>query len=148
MGIVQNKIPLPHKPPMLLISEILECREDYTACHFQTEPDMWFFKGHFPGNPIMPGVMQIEFIAQSACLIIRKCLDLKHEEGQVPEFYLTSVENAKFKHIVRPGELIRSEVFLKKQKRGFFWFEGSVFIGDKVCCHAQISSYLNKESVV
>ena len=148
MGIVQNKIPLPHKPPMLLISEILESREDYTACHFQTEPDMWFFKGHFPGNPIMPGVMQIEFIAQSACLIIRKSLDLKHEEGQVPEFYLTSVENAKFKHIVRPGELIRSEVFLKKQKKGFFWFEGSVFVGDKVCCHAQISSYLNRESVV
>jgi 3-hydroxyacyl-[acyl-carrier-protein] dehydratase len=89
----------------------------------------WYFKYHFPGNPIMPGVFQMEAIMQTGGLIINT-LPEKKELIQ----YFGGCKSVKVNESVHPGDILKTYAELKTYKRGIAWFEGKAMLGDKVSC--------------
>lgn len=132
---------LPHRYPFLLVDRVLECRpgERLRALKNVTfnEP---FFQGHFPGRPVMPGVLVIEAMAQAVCL-----LALETEETEPGAVYLLAgVDKARFKRPVLPGDALELEARLVKRRRGLWMFEaeaqvaGSNVAGAEILCTARV----------
>ena len=97
------------------------------------------FKGHFPGNPVLPGVYQVEGLAQTSGVLVGYMPGLKFSSC-----VLTTVDKVRFRYVVKPGELLRYEVELVKHRAGFFWFEGKAFVGDQLACSAEFSARMFK----
>ncbi len=131
---------LPHRYPMLLVDRVEEMilNERITAFKAVTMNEL-FFQGHFPGRPIMPGVMIIEALAQAAGVLAVKSLGEEHQGKLV---YFMSIENAKFRSPVEPGVLLRLECSLI-QKRGAVWkFGGRAYVGDKLATQADFTAMI------
>lgn len=133
---------LPHKYPFLLVDRVLEIEQNVKAVGIKNvtinEP---FFQGHFPpDNPIMPGVLIVEALAQVAGILAIK----SGAHGKA--VYFISIEKAKFRKPVLPGDQLRLEVNVT-QKRGNVWkFSGFAFIGDKLASEAEFTAMVsNKE---
>lgn len=130
---------LPHRYPFILVDRVL----DYTPMDYLTaiknvtmnEP---FFTGHFPGNPIMPGVLMLEALAQASGIL--SSLSRAPQEGHEFLYYFAGIDNAKFKQVVIPGDQLRLEVRLLGTKRGFWRMHGEAFVGDKLACSADLMS--------
>ena len=114
---------LPHRDGMLLL-------------------DAWFLKGHFPGNPIVPGVMLCEILAQSVCVL------LQSEMTDDLQPLYTGLNNVRFRAPVRPGDLFETRCRITKARRPFFFAEGSGFVGDKLAVKAEFSFALMEKSNV
>ncbi|HEX5353348.1 MAG TPA: 3-hydroxyacyl-ACP dehydratase FabZ [Rhodanobacteraceae bacterium] len=108
---------LPHRYPFLLVDRVVELVAGQSIVALKNvtinEP---FFQGHFPGRPVMPGVLIVEALAQASGLLIG--LSGKYSETDHPIFYLAKVDNARFLKPVVPGDQLRLEVGLKRQIRG------------------------------
>jgi 3-hydroxyacyl-[acyl-carrier-protein] dehydratase len=131
---------LPHRYPMLLVDRVDEMELDkrIVATKAVTMNEL-FFQGHFPGRPIMPGVMIIEALAQAAGVLAVESLG-QAQSGKL--VYFMSIENAKFRVPVEPGVLLRLECVLL-QKRGPVWkFTGKAFVGDKVATQADFTAMI------
>ncbi|MGQ3890506.1 3-hydroxyacyl-ACP dehydratase FabZ [Legionella sp. CNM-4043-24] len=130
---------LPHRYPFILVDRVLDYKpfEYLTAIKNVTinEP---FFMGHFPGNPIMPGVMMLEALAQSSAILSN--LSRQPSEGHEFLYFFAGIDNAKFKQIVIPGDQLRLEVKLIGRKRDFWRLHGEVFVGEKLACSADLMS--------
>ena len=100
-----------------------------------------FFQGHFPGRPVMPGVLIIEAMAQVGGILAFKSL------GQVtrPVVYLTGVDNAKFRRPVVPGDQIRFEIDLVKKRVPFWKMQGKAFVDTELVCEADITAMVTEE---
>ncbi len=121
---------LPHRAPFLFVDRIVKwIAGEKIIAEKDLLPDEWYFPGHFPGKPIMPGVLVSEALAQSCGLL----LGLTGEEGdqsevlERPFFSLASI-NIKFHAPAKPGETLRLEAGLKKQFGGMFLFDVSAFV--------------------
>ena len=123
---------LPHRGNMLLIDEAAlengKARGKYTV-----RGDEWFLDGHFPGNPIVPGVILCEILAQSACVL----LEAEVAGGATPFF--TGISSARFKSPVRPGDSIETECEITKSKPPFYFASGELRVGGKLCLKAEFS---------
>lgn len=131
---------LPHRYPMLLVDRVVEMvlDERISAVKAVTMNEL-FFQGHFPGRPIMPGVMIIEALAQAAGVLAVESLGVG-EAGKL--VYFMSIESAKFRRPVEPGVLLRLECVLL-QKRGPVWkFNGKAYVGDKVATEADFTAMI------
>ena len=130
---------LPHRYPFILIDKILDYKpyEFLTAIKNVTinEP---FFTGHFPGNPIMPGVLMLEALAQAGALLSN--LSREAKTGHDFLYYFAAIDNARFKNIVIPGDQLQLNVVLTRQKRGFWQIRGEAYVGDKLACSADLMS--------
>jgi len=130
---------LPHRYPFILVDRVLDYQpfEYLTAIKNVTinEP---FFMGHFPGNPIMPGVMMLEALAQASAILSN--LSRQPSEGHEFLYFFAGIDNAKFKQIVIPGDQLRLEVKLIGRKRDFWRLHGEVFVGEKLVCSADLMS--------
>ena len=123
---------LPHREPMLLLDDVEE--QDGTAIgHYTVRGDEFFLKGHFPGNPVVPGVILCEILAQSACILMA---DLIHQ-GQLPVY--TGLNNVKFRSPVKPGDRIETRCRIKRAKHPFYFAEGTVCVNGKLCVGAEFS---------
>lgn len=130
---------LPHRYPFLLVDRVL----DYEPYQFLkaiknvtiNEP---FFTGHFPNKPIMPGVLMLEALAQT-CAILSN-LSRSAKEGHEFLYFFAGIDNAKFKQVVTPGDQLLLEVKLIAQKRDFWRMQGSVHVGEKLACSAELMS--------
>ena len=112
MDITEIMEMIPHRYPFLLVDKITECVPGkYSKGYKNITINEEFFQGHFPGNPIMPGVLQLEALAQCSAPILLK---LPQFEGKLALF--ASIENVRFKSIVRPGDRLDMEVQLLKLK--------------------------------
>ena len=136
---------LPHRYPFLLIDRVLEAADDgsrLVAIKNVTfnEP---YFQGHFPNNPIMPGVLHIEAIAQACALM---CLSATTEDvtggANVYDTILTGVDAAKFRRIIRPGDQIRLETALVHRKGRFGKAHGTMSVDGKVATECDLSFML------
>ena len=123
---------LPHRGNMLLIDEAVledgEARGKYTV-----RGDEWFLDGHFPGNPVVPGVILCEILAQSACVL----LDSEIHDGATP--YYTGITSARFKAPVKPGDTIETRCKITKSKKPFYFAAGELSVDGKTCLKAEFS---------
>ena len=122
---------------MLLVDEVeLADGKSLGKCHIRG--DEYFLQGHFPGNPIVPGVIQCEMLAQSACALL---LD-GAVEGMTPVF--TSLDKVKFRGMVKPGDTLETECELVRQRGAFYFAKGTGRVNGKVCVTAEFSFALVK----
>ena len=130
---------LPHRYPFLLVDRVLEYKEyEYLTAIKNVTINEPFFTGHFPGNPIMPGVLMLEALAQASGIL--STLSRTPKEGYEFLYFFAGIDNAKFKQIVTPGDQLRLEVKLLGQKRDFWRMHGEVYVGDKLACSADLMS--------
>ena len=115
---------IPQRPPFLFIEKIVEHKESFIHTQKKLTGDEDFFKGHFPGKPIMPGVLMMEAAFQSAGVIIKSIKD----KGLG---VITKVENTRFRHLVHPGELLDIQITLTKHLKNLYFFDGKLFVADK-----------------
>ena len=131
---------IPHRYPFLLIdrAEGYRPNECITGikCVTANEP---FFPGHFPENPVMPGVLIIEALAQAGAILMSKSLEISAEGKTI---FLVSTDNVRFRTAVRPGAVLRLVVHVVKHRRELFKFRGEAMIGDKVAAEAEWSAML------
>jgi len=130
---------LPHRYPMLLVDRVVALGEDQIEAVKAVSFNEGFFQGHFPGRPIMPGVLQIEALAQAAGILAIESLGLA---GTGKLVYFMAIEEAKFRNPVEPGVLLTLEAgFVQKRSRVCkFW--GKASIGDKVTCEVQFTAMI------
>jgi len=137
MNINEVKNFLPHRYPFLLIDKVLdfEIGKSLTAVKNVSfnEPQ---FTGHFPSQPIMPGVLIIEALAQATGILAFKSEVGKPQDGQI--YMLVGVDNARFKKMVEPGDQIILKVEVLTVKRGIWKFKGSAYVDDKLVTSAEL----------
>lgn len=123
---------LPHRDHMLLLDDV-ELVEGTSVGHYHVRGDEFFLKGHFPGNPIVPGVILCEILAQSACVLMEDSLS----EGQLPVY--TGLDKVRFRSSVRPGDTIETKCTIKRVKKPFYFAEGTASVNGKVCVTTEFS---------
>lgn len=130
---------LPHRYPFLLVDKILDYKEfDYLTAIKNVTINENFFTGHFPENPVMPGVLMLEALAQASAIL--SSLSLPEEENKNKMHFFAGIDNAKFKQVVIPGDQLRLEVKFIGRKREFWRMHGEVFVSDKLACSADLLS--------
>ncbi len=129
---------LPHRYPFLLIDKVLSWTP-YTQIHAikNVTCNESFFQGHFPSDPIMPGVMILESMAQSAGVLAYLS---ERTTAKDAIYYLASVENAKFKKTVRPGDVMNIFVNFRYHRGRFVKVESEVFVNHQMVCSATMTS--------
>ena len=144
MGIQEILKYLPHRYPFLLIDRVvkIEMGESLTAIKNVTMNES-FFAGHFPGRPVMPGVLILEAMAQAGGVLAYKSTNTSPEDGVL--YYFAGIDNARFRRIVEPGDQLRLEVKVLRSKRDIWKLEGSAYVGDDLACSAEFMS-ARKES--
>ncbi len=121
---------IPHRPPFLLVDRLVEMHEDGATTELTVREDFDFFKGHYPGNPIMPGVLICEAVFQSAAVFLVK----KFAEGEGAKNItpvLGKISNARFRQVVKPGDVLTIKVTIKEKLGQFYMCSGVVMNGDK-----------------
>ena len=128
---------LPHRYPFLLVDRVLEVDPGSFIRGFKNvtinEP---FFNGHFPGNPVMPGGLMIEAMAQLAGILAFKTKDRKPSDGSV--YYLGGIDSARFKRPVVPGDRLEMEARIIADRSGVMKFACSAQVDGKIACVAEI----------
>ena len=116
---------------MLLLDEV-ELHDGVASGSYTVRGDEFFLQGHFPGNPVVPGVILCEIMAQSACLLIDG-----GGEGFTP--YFTGLDHVRFKNKVVPGDKVISKSELIKARSPFYFVKSSVYVNDKLCVRGDFS---------
>jgi 3-hydroxyacyl-[acyl-carrier-protein] dehydratase len=129
---------IPHRYPFLLVDRAEDYRPHQSIvgikCVTINEP---FFQGHFPGNPVMPGVLILEAIAQSGAVLMSKSLDADTTGKTI---FFMSLDNCRFRHPVRPGDVLRMPVEVLRARSDVFKFRGRALVGDKVAAEAEFAA--------
>jgi 3-hydroxyacyl-[acyl-carrier-protein] dehydratase len=128
---------LPHRYPIILVDRVLEIEPGARIVALKNvsmnEP---FFQGHFPGYPVMPGVLIIEAMAQAAAILTYITLGAKHGDGTL--FYFAGIDAARFKRPVIPGDQLRLEVEMGRVKRGVGKFTGRALVDGQIAAETEM----------
>jgi len=129
---------LPHRYPFLLVDRIIEPRGDEFGIGIKNvtanEPQ---FQGHFPEHPIMPGVLLVEGMAQTAGAL---CINAHPEFGERPIVYFMTIDHAKFRKPVVPGDRVEFHMTKTNQRRNMWWYKGRALVDGNLVCEAEISA--------
>ncbi|WP_445238728.1 3-hydroxyacyl-ACP dehydratase FabZ [Lacticaseibacillus paracasei] len=125
---------LPHRYPMLMVDRVLDLKPgESVVAQKNVSINEQIFQGHFPGNPIFPGVLQIEAMAQAGAIALLSMPDFKGKTA-----YLGGIKKAKFRHMVRPGDVLRIEVTLVKLIDNAGLGKGKIYVGENMASSADL----------
>ncbi len=131
---------LPHRYPLLLVDRIVEARADEYGVGIKNvtinEPH---FQGHFPERPVMPGVLLIEGMAQTAGAL---CVASQAVGSKPSVVYLMTIDKAKFRKPVVPGDQVRFHMTRTAKRRNMWWFRGEAMVDGALVCEAEVSAML------
>ena len=133
---------LPHRYPFLLLDKIIELSDTHIVGIKNVTFNEWFFQGHFPGNPVMPGVLQVEALAQCGGILAMNM----SPEGTYDTYFL-KIDNCKFKQMVKPGDTMLLKMELSGPiRRGICEMRGTVYVGNKICTEADLVAQIVKRN--
>jgi len=139
-GITEILKLLPHRYPMLLVDRIIEMRGDESCIGIKNvtanEP---YFAGHFPGHPVMPGVLLIEGMAQTAGAL---CVNTRNGGAQPKVVYFMTIDKAKFRRPVVPGDVVEYHMRKLRGRANMWWFRGEAKVGGVLVAEAEVSAML------
>jgi 3-hydroxyacyl-[acyl-carrier-protein] dehydratase len=137
---------LPHRYPFLLVDRIIEARGDEFGIGLKNvsmnEPQ---FQGHFPERPVMPGVLLIEGMAQTAGAI---CINAQSSGAKTPLVYFMSIDKAKFRKPVTPGDQVAFHMTKTNRRRNMWWYSGRALVDGVLVCEAEIAAMLIEDAPV
>ena len=122
---------MPHREPMLLMDEV-ELTDDIAVGTVTIRGDEFFVQGHYPGNPIVPGVILCEMAAQTCVVLFAEKM-----VGKTPFF--TGINNVKFRQPVKPGDTVTFKCEIDKVKEPFYFTKGKAYVNDKLCMSGEFS---------
>jgi UDP-3-O-[3-hydroxymyristoyl] N-acetylglucosamine deacetylase/3-hydroxyacyl-[acyl-carrier-protein] dehydratase len=133
---------LPHKYPLLLVDKIIELSDNHVVGIKNVTFNEEFFQGHFPGNPVMPGVLQIEALAQTGGILALN--NIKDPENY--DTYFLKIDKVRFKQLVRPGDtLILKLELINPIRRGICEMRGTAYVGNKLATEAELVAQLSRK---
>ncbi len=130
---------IPHRYPFLLIDRVLEYSPEYVKAIKNISMNEQVFTGHFPGNPVFPGVMMLEALAQSSCFLVYN--EFKGSDKHLDVLF-GGVNNVRFRRVVIPGDQLVLESTLTKKKRDFWWCAIKASVNGEIACDGEISAIL------
>ncbi len=136
---------LPHRYPFLLVDRVLELEKNVRIRALKNvtinEP---FFQGHFPNRPVMPGVLMLEALAQTAALLAFETQGTGVDDNSV--YYFVGIDGARFKRPVEPGDQLLLDVQMDRHKAGIYKFNAQAYVGDALAVSAQLMCTVRKVS--
>lgn len=134
---------LPHRYPFLMVDRVIEARGDESGIGIKNvsinEPQ---FQGHFPERPVMPGVLLIEGMAQTAGVL---CVNARRPGQKPPLVYFMSIDKAKFRKPVLPGDRVEFHMTKLNQRRTMLWYKGRALVDGTLVCEAEVAVMLAEE---
>jgi 3-hydroxyacyl-[acyl-carrier-protein] dehydratase len=131
---------IPHREPILMVDEVLEYEpQKFTVGQRSFKVDDPLFAGHFPENPVLPGMLLYEAIAQTGALLVALDYDLT---ASTATYLFMGIKNARLLHPVRPGDTLVMRAEKQAEKMGVFKFHGSATVNDKLCAEADFAAKL------
>jgi 3-hydroxyacyl-[acyl-carrier-protein] dehydratase len=127
---------LPHRDPMLFIDRVTKLEENSITIESDVNPEAAYFKGHFPGMPIMPGVLIVETVAQAGALLVSLTRGLSEDKF----IAFSNVDAVKFRRPVEPGEVLTVEVAIEKVRLPFYKFIGTAKVDGKVAASLKFAA--------
>lgn len=141
-GILKILEALPHRYPFLMIDRIIEMKGDQSAIGIKNvtfnEPQ---FQGHFPGQPVFPGVLMVEGMAQTAGAL---CV-INQVVGKPKSVYFLTIDKAKFRKPVGPGDVIEYHMTKKAQRKNMWWYRGEAKVAGEVVAEAEVGAMIVEE---
>lgn len=135
---------LPHRYPILLVDRVLSLEQGKTIRTIKNvtinEP---YFTGHFPNRPVMPGVLMIEAMAQSAALLAFATVGIEKLDDDTV-FYFAGIDGARFKRPVEPGDQLVMDIFNDRAKAGIYKFRGEARVDGELVCEAELMCTMRK----
>jgi 3-hydroxyacyl-[acyl-carrier-protein] dehydratase len=125
---------IPHRPPFLFVDKVISVGDGKIVAEKTLSPDLDFFKGHYPDYPIMPGVLTCEAVIQAGAILLAHELGDTREVGGKKEGapVLTRIRDARFKNMVRPGDVLTLEANIDEVVGAAYYMEGKAKAGDKM----------------
>ena len=129
---------LPHRDAMLLLDEAALLDDGTATGRYHVRGDEWFLRGHFPGNPVVPGVIQCEIIAQASCMLMKDAIP-----GAVP--YYAGINSVRFRRPVRPGDTIEVHSALVRSKLNLYVVRAEARVEGEVCAAGEFIFMISKQ---
>lgn len=143
MDVVEIQEILPHRYPFLLVDRVTELTKGDSIDAYKnvsiSEP---VFQGHFPGHPIYPGVMILEGMAQAGGILAFKSMDLTAEDAATKVVYFMSIDKAKFRSPVKPGDKLEYKISVIKNKGAIWMLKGEAYVDGKLTSEAELKAMI------